>query len=191
MIRIKLKNTSFRPTDELQYLVDFVSAHFSLKTKVILYVADQLRHSRITGLALENQIFSRNGSRTQNQITIKLGDRKFPYATQYLPEVPPQTIETWQEEFVLVLGHELGHVRQFLDQIEISEYEAEVDAERQGYRALAYWKKFKKELTNFLSSPIVAVKESHNGRHMEDRSRRKRPGTASAYPRKRTHGQGF
>lgn len=79
-----------------------------------------------------------------SSVELLVGDRspRFPYKDQHVPELPPVTINTWEEEVLLVLAHELRHIDQFWSWDQINDgHLIEVDAERFAIEVLEKWRK--------------------------------------------------
>lgn len=162
-----LTNLSHRSDTELWPLVRFVLLHFESNHCVDVHVTDQPLLAETTGLA------TIVGPKTL--VTLKLASRKYPYRSRYVKELPSITVGSWQEEFVLVLAHELAHADQFYHDIysEAEEHLSEVDAESQAYAVREHWLNFKKALTSLVGFSINNLKEAKNGQ-MDDYPRRTR-----------------
>jgi hypothetical protein len=93
---------------------------------------------------------NKTGSRTFPAL-VKLwltdpAEHRYPRVEHYVKRLEPILIQSWQEELVLVLAHEMRHVEQFYTELgkrleAIGKLEIEVDAEQFAYRALEIWRK--------------------------------------------------
>lgn len=64
-----------------------------------------------------------------------------PNRQQYVPELEPVQVNTWAEEALLVIAHELRHIVQFWDpDIDLDQHEMEVDAEAFAIETLNAWR---------------------------------------------------
>lgn len=79
------------------------------------------------------------------------GSRPYPTRESYVPELEPLQINSWEEELLLVLAHEMRHGEQFLTQLGPSlkwdAHAMEVDAESFAYVALGCWRNHQKYFT--------------------------------------------
>jgi hypothetical protein len=74
------------------------------------------------------------------KMTLSAAER-YPRCSEHVPEVGPIEFQTWEEEFLLVLAHELRHVDQFWGERITDAHKAEVDAERFALRSLQRYRK--------------------------------------------------
>jgi hypothetical protein len=67
----------------------------------------------------------------------------YPRADQHVPELDPVTLNSWTEEVLLIVAHELQHVVQFYDDESYEDaHVMEVDAEAQAIQVLNAWRRF-------------------------------------------------
>lgn len=70
---------------------------------------------------------------------------RFPHVEQYLPETPAIEVRSWEEEFLLVVAHELKHVDQFWSDFDCADaHGMEVDAEGFAIQTLVRWRRFQR-----------------------------------------------
>lgn len=79
-----------------------------------------------------------NDPTAPSRVLIQLGGTDFPKYTLYRKAAGSVTVHTWQEEFLLVLAHEMRHIDQFWSDSPPVHYE--VDAERFAQEVLAAWR---------------------------------------------------
>lgn len=106
---MRLSNASRRHSSALAPLCSFVYDHFKHANKVFLEVIDQEKSKRKSGGLADKY----NGSSgMQSRVTVWLtGPRKWPMVSRF--EGFSTKLNSWEEEFVLVLAHELRHIDQF------------------------------------------------------------------------------
>jgi hypothetical protein len=123
--------TTLLPVPELTRLAQFVARFFQFEdlAEVIVNAGD-VRDSdgepSFGGLAMETKL---SGSWI---VYVTLTDKTVYPRTQRLNHLTPEVVfETWREEFVCVLAHELRHIDQFAVRAfnQDQELESEVDAE--------------------------------------------------------------
>lgn len=68
---------------------------------------------------------------------LRLNPQKYPYKTCHRKSVGEVSVDSWEEEFVLVLAHELRHVHQFVFG---TPRNYEVDAERHAIAVLTQYR---------------------------------------------------
>ena len=70
---------------------------------------------------------------------------RYPSVQQYLPETPKVTVRSWEEEVLLVIAHELKHVKQFWTDFDCSDQHGmEVDAEGFAIQTLMRWRQLQR-----------------------------------------------
>jgi hypothetical protein len=135
---MQVKNLSTRhPTHKLQPLIDFVASRTRRHSKVALYLDDQSSRQITVGAAHPGIHGVVNPC---IRMTLSRGLGRYPRKTTHVDEVGTILLESWEEEVVLVLAHELRHIEQFSEGKQYEYYEAEVDAERFGLKVLQQYR---------------------------------------------------
>jgi hypothetical protein len=69
---------------------------------------------------------------------------RYPSTQRYLPELPEVAVESWEEEFLLVVTHELRHIKQFWTDFDCENtHGMEIDAEAFAIKTLLLWRQQK------------------------------------------------
>lgn len=150
-----IKNESKTPLERFRTLVNFVCKQTDFSHLAVLYVLDAQQKS-IGGKADQiNPDPCRYASTLPGLIRMWLPTGQtegYPKKSQFIKDLPPIILDTWEEEFVLVLAHELRHLDQFnLNRYKASQLdEAEKDAESFGYSIVELYrtKVSKRKLTS-------------------------------------------
>lgn len=118
----------------LQTIIAWVSKHFQIdRHRVKLRIIQQENAGEMTS-GTTRKLLARAGGYIG--ITLRISrDMAYPHQTQYVRELPPMMVRSFEEELVLVLAHELRHAIQFSLglQTKLSAKEMEIDAEAAGY----------------------------------------------------------
>lgn len=139
---MKLINQSPRPLSQLRPLISFVRSQFApvvRRCELSIVPAEQPKLSS-AGLAKRRS----DGS---HLVTIYLaGEGVFPCLTKHpkVDDVGHIRLNSWEEEFIFVLAHELMHIAQFSAGTypdKLNEHQAEVEAEEMGYEVLLRWRR--------------------------------------------------
>lgn len=138
---MKLFNTSSRTFEELRPLISFVRSQFSAAVRGC--------HLRIERTQFEGKL---SGGIAQDfpdhqRVVIKLAEGAlFPCLTHHpvVDDVGTIRLDSWEEDFIFVLAHELQHIEQFVTNRyprELTVHQAEVEAEEMAYEVLLRWRK--------------------------------------------------
>lgn len=117
----------------IQNIIDWVSERFPVGNRVILRLLPQEVSGKMTE-GTTRKLLARAGGYIG--ITLRISrDMVYPHLTQYVSELPPIMVRSFEEELVLVLAHELRHAIQFSLGLQrtLSPKEMEIDAEAAGY----------------------------------------------------------
>lgn len=131
---MRLINESSRSTSHLQTLIEFVSAYVPEADQVILGLSDHCEVGKMT-----QGLTARESPGRPILVTMGLSHNlPYPHTTRHVPALPAVRVTSWEEEFVLVLAHELRHAAQIAHRSYLKSewYDAEVDAERFAYSVL-------------------------------------------------------
>jgi len=104
-----LRNSSRRDTAVLADLYRFMSDRFLHTNKVSLDILDQESGVESGGFAEKNK--PTNGYPSSVTVWVTGDNRTFPYNNVF--EGFSTVLYSWEEEFLLVLAHELRHIDQF------------------------------------------------------------------------------
>lgn len=149
---MKVRNRTEIRTAVLKPFLDFARHHagsLAELTTVEFRKADE--GCIVSGLALKDEFggaitgFDFNGTCTEpSLVIIRLSDedpRHYPHQQQVVPELEPVTINSWIEEVLLVIAHELRHIAQFWDpDFNEDPHMMEVDAEAFAIETLNAWR---------------------------------------------------
>lgn len=142
---MKIHNTSRLANKQIRPLVDFVCARFEFSYMAHLVLVDHdepgLGTNGWSWKEAEDDFDPTAPSRVALVLSHGL---PYPAKTYNQPEVGEITINSWEEEFVLVLGHELRHIDQYWSPAEFPE-NFELDAEQHGVLALEAYRKLKQK----------------------------------------------
>lgn len=119
-----------KTVSKVQHLVKFVAQHseFAAVSRLIL---NQSLDTAMRGLA------TMDGLDLYVEIWLPV-TRAYPVISHHLDKLKPETLYSWEEEFVLVLAHELRHIEQFYtgSYFQMTSLQAEYDAESVGLGVL-------------------------------------------------------
>lgn len=130
-----LLNRSKRyPTERLQPVLDFCARKAKYSRSVFLKVTDLRRGGIFTGGRAAVDLIPEVYLQLSHGIT-------YPYFSYHVEEVGNVLIQTWEEEVVLTLAHELAHVIQIKEGRNSDAHQMEVGAEMAGVRRLLAWRR--------------------------------------------------
>lgn len=136
---------------QLVPLIDVVRRHAKFADLVNLVVADRW-DNEVTGgysikrptkrdldkLGLKGIVIPTKAAPSLIKLDVSFRG-KYPRRSTHVEEVGEVTFNSWQEEFLFVLAHEVKHIDQFWTQ-PMEEHAAEVDAERFAVNVLASYR---------------------------------------------------
>lgn len=143
-----VKYYGYEPTETFKNIVAWVTAQFSVtRHKVILRFMPSEKKKVMTEGRTRKLIAAAGG---YIGITLNISnDMSYPHVTQYVKGLPPMVVNSFEEELVLVLAHEMRHAVQFSTGMNFfSVRELETDAEISGYAMLEAYRKGKKLIDN-------------------------------------------
>jgi hypothetical protein len=143
---MQLANRSaYHRTSKLLPLVNFVAARMECPDTALIEILD----TKSSSSAIGGRAWRHEGTGL-DFVTLTVGrSTTYPRITKHVDEVGVIQLADWEENFVLVLAHELAHIRQFRRRTFScrQRHAAEVDAERrakqvlQQYRRIHPWRK--------------------------------------------------
>lgn len=141
---MRLENRSaFHSTARIRPLVEFVARQTSFSDLALVRVSDtKVPHGKMGGQAWKHRPdVGALSLVAPSLVDVQVGRAAlYPYVTRHVDEVGDIKVASWEEEFVLVVAHELFHVDQFWTEAFSSEHAAEVDAERRAKRTLQQYR---------------------------------------------------
>jgi len=140
---MRFTNLSTIPSKDLKTLVRFVLPYMEFGTGVNINVfSGTLRDCEGNPTCSGKAFWSDRKCGARVEVGIN-PNATYPRTQRLAPGTPLLAFNSWEEEFVAVLAHELRHVDQFRSGLFHlgEEAEAEVDAERAAARVLAEYKK--------------------------------------------------
>ncbi len=142
---MRILNETDVPTKALETLIDFIQAMLPSSSVARFEFLDQLpEKSGTSGQASRD---NGEGPPVAFPGLVEIwvapqGRGSFPRLDQYVPDLMPILLRSWEEELVLVLAHELRHIEQFYTDLgtDMDSRAMEVDAETFAYEALRLWR---------------------------------------------------
>ncbi len=133
------------PLPEVTSLVKYAAKYtkHADDSQIRVYMSDVRTHT-FGGLAWINDRLEPNV-----MVSIHPIDAVYPKTEQMNLATPRVELRSWQEEFILVMAHELRHIDQFMTGTlmgPLDEWDAEVDAERFGCAVLEAYRADQAEL---------------------------------------------
>lgn len=134
---MRIENKSaYYPTARLQPLVDFASRWFKTNQVVVLQLTDGAEPSKVCG-----------GYAYRDRVKMTLSRHAYPCTSEHVAEVGPVELRSFEEEFLLVLLHEVAHVNQFSEgRLYYDSNDAEVEAEMFAVKMLARYRRSTRKL---------------------------------------------
>ncbi len=102
--------------NQLRPLVAFVAKHFTHREKAVVIVQDQQCGMTCGGLAYprHRKAAELGGANVVNLVKVFLPRAlEYPHGSRVVPQLPPINLDSWEEDFIVTLAHELRHVDQF------------------------------------------------------------------------------
>ena len=104
---MKVENRGSLPTGVVEGLVDYVSKHFRYPFMARLLLEDREKPG-MRGQADKDDARPDRDRWAPSCIHIAVGSATYPRVSRYV--LGDVRVESWQEEFVLTLAHEIGHI---------------------------------------------------------------------------------
>lgn len=141
---MRVENQSaHHPTRQLLKVIDFVSEHCQYGDLATLQLLDLKSPKQFTGgyTYKHRPDVCELSLIAPSLIVLQLSHgAAYPATSIHVEEVGPVTVQSFDEEFLLVLGHEGRHVDQMNGAPVTDEHEAELDAETFAVQLLAKWR---------------------------------------------------
>lgn len=142
---VRIENESrYHTTEILIPVVDFVCTYTSYSPLATLRVTDlRQAHHFSGGFARKLRLDVSDLSLVApGLITVELSrGAVYPRTTRYVEEVGPIVVESFEEEFLVVLAHEAKHFDDFAVGLVASDHKHEVRAERFAVKLLRKWRR--------------------------------------------------
>lgn len=142
---MRIENRSaFHPTAKLLPVIDFVLEYTGYSSLATLRLTDMKNAAGFSGgYACKHRQDGHDLTLVAPSIVdIQLSRAcRYPKTTVHVPELGEVQVRSFEEEFLLVLAHELRHVDQFWGRRFTDEAAAELDAERFAIKILKAWRK--------------------------------------------------
>ncbi len=141
-----IENETTTPTKKFRSIVDFVCKHVDFSYMASMQILKS-RKPLLAGMAYKKD--PRRGCRsTESLVRIWLPDQNipqlYPKISQYVQEVPAIRLNSWEEEWLVVISHEMAHVQDFWNETfqdtEQGRYDAEVAAESFAVKLLGLYR---------------------------------------------------
>ncbi len=126
-------HSAYHPTTKLRPLVNWVAKQFPGLKPCKIKVFDAAKGEFSGGMAYKWD--PENKGRSLVELCVSNGG-KYPVTSYHVEEVGSVTLETWEEEVVFVLGHEIGHIRSFWNPEILTLEQEEVVAEKTAVEVL-------------------------------------------------------
>lgn len=144
---MKVLNSSRIPTAQLRPLIEFALSQGDRSSRLARFVfTDAPPGETCSGRAHWNE---GDDAAYPSLVELRLSSpdpRFYPRFDQHVPELEPTRLESWDEEALLVISHELRHVAQFWTE-NMDAHEMEIDAEAFAIQTLHDWRALNRNIT--------------------------------------------